>query len=409
MASKAKKEIRQTKLPNGLELIGEINPGSKSAALGFFVRTGARDEQPRESGISHFLEHMMFKGTEKRSALDITYALGNIGAQANAFTSEECTAYYSAVIPQYFSACHEVLSDMLRPALDPVEFATEKNVILEEIALYLDRPQFYLFEKAMSDYFGGHPAGNSVLGSVESVSAISRDDMAAYFARRYSPSNMSLVAGGNFDWDRFVEDAAQYCGSWVPFEVSRETSPHTVPQVYKEYRKKDVAQAHALLVTGGCSAQHEDRYALSILSLILGDGTNSKLYWELVDSGLAECAWCDSDEKDGTGCFNAYAATEPAQLEQVAGIMRRIVSAPLDFSDDELERAKTKIAARVVLGGELPLARMNALGSAWLYRRELQRLDQVVEQIKSVSRRSIEEAVSRHSFGVWSEFRLIPE
>jgi len=148
---------------------------------------------------------------------------------------------------------------------------------------------------------------------------------------------------------------------------------------------------------------------MSVLSLILGDGTGSKLYWELVGNGLAECAWCDSDEKDGTGCFNAYASTEPQDLEKVSKVVRRIMEEALDFSGDELERAKTKLASRVVLGGELPLARMNAIGTTWLYRRELHRLAETVQRIKAVSHADIERAIAASGFGVWSEFRLVPE
>src|SRR5258708_1167985 len=158
-------EILLHTLKNGLTLIGEPNSANKSAAVGFFVRTGARDEVGKEAGISHFLEHMMFKGTEKRSSLDITYQLGNIGAQANAYTSEENTVYYSAIIAEFFSEIVELLCDMLRPALDRDEFNLEKKVILEEIALYQDRPQFYLFENAISTYFNSHTPGNSVLGT----------------------------------------------------------------------------------------------------------------------------------------------------------------------------------------------------------------------------------------------------
>lgn len=168
MASVFKKE----QLSNGLTLLGESNPANVSSAIGFFVKTGARDETAVESGLSHFLEHMLFKGTPTRSAIQINLELGNLGAQANAFTSEENTVYYAAVIPERFAEMQELLSDMLRPSLDPNEFAMEKKVILEEIALYQDRPHFYLFEQAFKDYFGSHPAGNSVLGTHASVSAL---------------------------------------------------------------------------------------------------------------------------------------------------------------------------------------------------------------------------------------------
>jgi len=217
-----KAKVHREELSNGLTVIAEHNSAAASASIGFFTRTGARDESAAESGISHFLEHMMFKGTPKRSALDINLELGNLGAQANAFTSEENTVYYATVIPEKFSAMQELLTDMLRPALDPAEFDMEKKVILEEIALYRDRPHFYLFENSIKDYFGEHPAGNSVLGSHESVSAITREQMKDYFDRRYTPPNMILAATGNFDLDRFLTDARGLCGGWTNHKVTRD-------------------------------------------------------------------------------------------------------------------------------------------------------------------------------------------
>ena len=154
-------------LSTGLQPIGAVNKANKSASIGYFVKTCSRYESPVESGVSHFLEHMMFKGTPKRSALEITFELGNLGAQANAYTSEENTVYYATGLTKFFPAMQELLSDMLRPALDPQEFDVEKKVILEEIALYQDRPTFYFFEKALGEYVDSNPAGNYVLGTSE--------------------------------------------------------------------------------------------------------------------------------------------------------------------------------------------------------------------------------------------------
>lgn len=403
------KEIKQTQLANGLQLIGEVNPYNKSASIGFFVKTGARDETEKESGISHFLEHMMFKGTAKRSALDITYAMGNIGAQSNAYTSEECTVFHGTVVSQYFRRMQEILCDMLRPSLDQHEFDTEKNVILEEIALYQDRPQFYFFEHSTADYFGNHPAGKSILGTVDSVSAIQRDEMLHYFQRRYAPSNMVLVAAGAYDWDQFVQDAEKYCGNWQSFEVGRYTSSFTPVAKKFVYKKKDITQAHLLYMTGASNTVDEDRYAYAILSMIIGDSVGSKLYWALIDSGIAESAFCDSDEKDDVGAFNVYSSMEPEKIDQVADIIKNIIAAPLDFTAEELERAKTKLASRIALGGELPSARMNALGAAYLARKKVSSLEESIARIEKITYRDIESAITKYGFGTWSEFRLLPE
>lgn len=402
-------EVHEHQLPNGLKLLGESNPANKSATIGFFVKTGARDETKKEAGVSHFLEHMMFKGTAKRSALEITYELGNLGAQANAFTSEENTVYYAAIVPDYFPAMQELLSDMLRPAIDVEEYRTEKKVILEEIALYQDRPQFYLYEHAIQEYFGSHPAGNSVLGTSDSITALERDEMKSYFDRRYSPSNLVLVATGNFDWKRFVDDAGRYCGHWVDFKAPRTTGPCPPKERYKEFKKKGISQSHVVLISEGPAAQDDDRYAFSLLSMILGDSSGSRLYWALVDKGIAEAASAENDDRDGTGCFLAYAVTEPERLDEVVKITREILSTPAEFSDADLERAKTKLLAKIVLNGELPMGRLMALGTEWNYRERINSLKETIEKVKRVDRKSVMAALERFPIRTWSEFRLLPE
>lgn len=402
-------EIKQTTLQNGLHLIGEPRSTNQSSSIGFFVKTGARDESKREAGVSHFLEHMMFKGTKKRSALDITFELGNLGAQANAYTSEETTVFYATVLPEYFTEMQDLLTDMLRPSLDTHEFNTEKKVILEEIALYQDKPQFCLFEKGLEAYFDGHPAGNSVLGSHQSISDVTRDEMASYFERRYSPANMTLVATGNFDWNRFVEAAQKLTHSWIPRENGRTATPYKKANAAQlKFTKKSLQASHVLLVSSGPAAQDDRRYPLTVLSLILGDGSGSKLYWELVETGLAETAILDADEKDGTGCILAYATTSPESLDTVTEKMKEVLSKPLEFTDADLERAKAKLCSRVVLSGELPIGRLMALGNDWLYREEVRTLKEIVQRIEKVSRSEIEEAVKSFPFE-WSEYRMVAE
>lgn len=401
--------IHTTTLSNGLALVGEVNPDNKSCAMGCFVKTGARDEQGPEAGISHFLEHMLFKGTPTRSALDLTYALGNLGAQANAYTSEEVTAYYAALTPEAFDPYHELLCDMLRPALTQEDFDTEKQVILEEIALYYDRPHYFLFEQAIPEYYGNHPAGHSVLGTTESVSAITRDMMSDYFSRRYVPEGMTFVATGRFDWDAFVKQTEARCGQWSGAAAARLLPPFHGNDVARTYTHPNTKQAHLLLLGTGASAQSEDRFPLALLSLVLGDTVGSKLYWELVETGLADSASADHDEKDGTGSFSVYVSTEPANLDKVAKIAKAVVSKPMDFTEADLERAKAKLIAKMVLGGELPLGRLMALGNSWVYRKDSPSLSVSIERVRSVSRGHIESAVKRVYGGQWAEFRLLPE
>ena len=403
------KEFKSTTLDNGLRILAEVNPANVTATIGFFVKTGARDEQATESGISHFLEHMMFKGTDTRTALDINMQLGALGAHANAFTSEENTVYYSAVIPEKFADMQELLSDMLRPSLDVNEFNTEKKVILEEIALYQDRPHFYLIEQASQDYFGSNTLGNSVLGTVESVSAITQPQMVDYFNRRYTPSNMTLVATGNICWDAFLERANRLCGSWENRSVTRDMQSHTNPVVSRTFFRPQLGQAHAYLLTDGPSAQDDRRYAMAILSTIIGDAVGSRLYWELIDTGIAEAASMDLDERDGGGCVGVYVSCPQEQLDKVIGIARKVVSTPLQFSNSDLDRAKSKVMSRIVLDGELPMGRLMSLGMEWTYRQESTPLHETIERVKAVSVSEIEAAVKDFTLQDWSEYRLVSQ
>ena len=215
------------RLANGLQIIGETNPSARSMALGFFVRTGSRDETPEVSGVSHFLEHMVFKGTPNRSALDVNRDFDRIGAHYNAFTSEENTVFYAAILPEYMPQAVDVLADILRPSLRDDDFDMEKNVIIEEIGMYEDQPMWSAYDHAKRIYFADHPLGNSILGSVESIKALTREQMHSYFNRRYVAPNITVVAAGNFDWPQLVALVERHCGDWAaPASAAQGHSRH---------------------------------------------------------------------------------------------------------------------------------------------------------------------------------------
>src|SRR3954451_1074543 len=192
--------FHQHQLKNGLDIIAEVNPDSHSFAAGLFVKTGSRDEEPKLNGVSHFLEHMMFKGSQKYTWEDVNRIFDEIGARYNAFTSQEMTAYYANVLPEFTERAIEQLAHLLRPAIRPEDFDTEKKVILEEIAMYLDDPGHRLYEKLMEVHFGNHPLSLSVLGSAETITKLQRDQMANYFKQRYGPGNMVLLVTGQGDF-----------------------------------------------------------------------------------------------------------------------------------------------------------------------------------------------------------------
>ena len=402
-------EILETKLPNGLTLVGEPNSDAKSVSLGFFVKTGARDEQAHESGLSHFLEHMMFKGTAKRTAEQVNFDLGNIGAQANAYTSEENTVYYASVLPEHLGELHELLSDMLRPALDPKEFFTEQKVILEEIALYRDRPQFWFFQSLLKDYYAENPMGQPVLGTEESVAALTPEVMNAYFERRYCPSNMVVSCAGNFNWPEFVGLCEKHCGHWKKFAPTRNYINTNASGLNLSYYRPKLNLAQYVLAVPGVGADDSQRYAVGVLATILGDHVGSRLYWSLIESGLADSASASNDENDGSGLFTVHASCTPENLPEVERIIDAELAKLGDVSEQELARAKTKLATRIVAGGELPLGRMMALGNGQIYRGRADSLDKILELVNSVKLDSLKQWLEGVDFTAGSRFRLLPE
>ncbi len=223
-------EFKEAVLPNGLSVIAEVNPEARSVALGYFCKTGSRDETPEMAGVSHFLEHMLFKGSERRGALEVNLEFDRMGAQYNAFTSEENTVYYGAVLPEFALELLELWTDLMRPALRLEDFETEKQVILEEIALYEDRPQVMLFDRGRARYFRGHPLGNSVLGTRQSIGGLVREQMVAYHAQRYVPSNLVLALAGRVDWERVLERVEALTAAWPQGKLPGATqSPRRPP------------------------------------------------------------------------------------------------------------------------------------------------------------------------------------
>src|ERR1700737_4023699 len=192
-------------MDNGLRVIAETNPPARSVALGFFVRTGSRDETADVSGVTHFLEHMVFKGTPRRTALDVNRDFDNIGAHYNAFTSEENTFFYAAILPESLPQAVDILADILRPSLRDDDFDMEKKVIIEEIGMYEDQPMWSAYDHAKKTFFADHPLGHSVLGTPASITALTRDQMQGYFDKRYVAANITVAAAGNFSFPNLVK------------------------------------------------------------------------------------------------------------------------------------------------------------------------------------------------------------
>src|SRR5688572_4162917 len=386
-------------LPNGLDIVAEENPDSHSFAAGLFVKTGARDEDVTVNGVSHFLEHMMFKGSSKYTWEDVNRIFDELGARYNAFTSQEMTAYYANVLPEFTERAVEHLAHLLRPAIRVEDFTTEKKVILEEIAMYLDEPGHRLYERLMDVHFGNHPLSMSVLGSAASIQRLERDQMADYFKRRYGPGNMVLSATGRLDFGDVVRLAEKYMGEWEHVDAPRQQpQPMYKPQRVSMSDAK-LNRQYTMAMTPGPSAQDERRFAARVLSDVIGDSDGSRFYWALVDNAIAEEADFGFYPHDGCGSFYVSLTTDPERTEQALKIAQaELEKVKRDVNEDEVERAKNKIASSLVLSGEVPVGRMRSIGGQWIYNREYRSLEKDMATLMSVNVDSLRKLMGEFPF-----------
>ena len=395
-------EFREHQLENGLQIVAECNAEAHSTAIGFFVQTGARDEGQADAGVSHFLEHMMFKGTPSRTADDVNREFDEMGAHYNAFTSEEHTVYYAAVLPEYQTPAAELWADIIRPSLREEDFETEKQVIIEEIRMYEDQPPFGADDKCRALHYGAHPLSHSVLGTVQSITDLSVDAMRRYFQRRYSPGNIALVGAGRIDFEALVATAERICGSWAPVESGRQAPPAARSKNFQCLLKETATLEYVLQLANAPSATDDDRYAAKILATVLGDDSGSRLYWALVDSGLAEQASLGHHDYEGAGLFMTYMSCDPQQAqENLQRIAEVYAKAEKDgITEAELSQAKSKINARVVLGSERPRGRLFTVGGNWIQRRQYLTVRDDLQAIERITRDELMDVLARYPLTV---------
>ena len=380
-------EFKKETLENGLTLIGELNKSAKSAAVGFFVKTGSRDETDEINGVSHFLEHMLFKGTDKLSASEVNEAFDRTGAQFNAFTNEENTVFYAAILPEYLVEVTQLWAQLMRPSLRNEDFDIEKNVIKEEIAMYKDQPSFDCLEKCRRLHFDGHPCGNSVLGSEESIDNMTADQMRDYFNNRYAPNNMVLACAGNFDWEQVCKVAADYCNQWLEKTVERKTQHHCGSKKKERIDKPNLVREHICLMSTGVSFQDSRRFAAGLLGTIIGDDVGSRYFWELVDKAIAETASMQFSAMDGTGAFYSYIRCGRENVGRVLEIVQNIFDSLIKdgITEEELTTAKNKVLSALVIKNELPMGRLIELGFNWIYLKQYLSIEDDVNAIKAVT------------------------
>ncbi len=393
-------KFRSHTLENGLEIVAECNDKAHSVGLGFFIRTGARDETDDVSGVSHFLEHMVFKGTPRRSADDVNREFDELGAHYNAFTSEENTVYYASVLPEYQEPVIDILSDIMRPSLRDEDFNMEKKVIIEEIQMYADQPPFGMDDRIKELHYGHHPLARSVLGTEFTVGELAVDQMRSYFESRYASDNMFVAAAGKVDFDALVKQVESRCGSWKPSLTLRDLPPYESQSSFQCVPRSASTQQYILQLADAPAAEDSRRFAAKLLATMFGDDSGSRLYWELVDPGLVESASLGHYEYQGAGMYFSWLSCAPEDAVENFSRLSELqhIAQEKGFKAEELHQAKSKVKARVVLGSERPRNRLFNVGGNWLQRREYRSVDDDLKAIDAVTLDDIE--------GVLKEFPI---
>jgi predicted Zn-dependent peptidase len=376
-------------LSNGLQIVGQPMPDFESVAVAYYVRTGSRDEyDPATAGVSHFLEHMVFKGTKTLDWQEITLAFNKIGAELNAFTSHEATVFYARVLGEYLERAVELLSDMMYPRLAESDFETEKEVIVNEIARSEDQPYNLAYRRLMQTYFGDHPLGHDVLGTRESIRGMHIEQMRNYWQRRYGANNIILTIAGNFDWNHIVKLAEQHCNNWRTGDAGRDVSHYEPKQAINNIMiDPHLKQQIMILAMPAVDIRHPDYYAAALGSSILGDTDGSRLYWNIYQRGLAESASGGLMTMEGTGLLLMEANSTPEDAPRVLKMLRAELDSLLKDGvyEDELRRAKDKWISSIVLSSESTFSRMRSLATDWVVEGRLISVEEEIERIEKIT------------------------
>jgi predicted Zn-dependent peptidase len=388
--------IRRTVLPGGLRVITEAIPTMRSVAFGIWVGVGSRDETPTLAGASHYLEHLLFKGTKRRDALEIAASMDAVGGEMNAFTAKEYTCYYARVLDADLPLAVDVVSDMVTSSLIAShDVEAERGVILEEIAMHDDDPSDAVHETFSRAVFGDAPLGRPVIGTVESISAMSRGAISRYYHRRYRPSSIVVAAAGNVDHGRVVRLVKQSFAEagLLDDEGAEPDAPRSAgrPTPFRQSVSvimRPTEQANLILGSRGISRNDDRRYALGVLNSALGGGMSSRLFQEVREKrGLAYSVYSYASQYADTGLVGVYAGCQPARVGEVLSICRDEIAKAAEhgITDDELVRGKGQLRGSLVLGLEDTSSRMSRLGKSELVQGELLGVDEVLDRIESVT------------------------
>lgn len=379
-------------LPNGLRVIGERLASVRSCTVGVWVKVGSMNESEGENGLSHFIEHMVFKGTDTRSARQIAEEMDMVGGQLNAFTSKECTCYYAKVIDSDLELAVDILSDLaLRPTFSDKELSKERGVVLEEIAMVEDTPEDLVHEVLCRSQYTGSLA-RPILGTQELIRAYGRDDLTRYWRRHYTPRNMVVAIAGNYDWDALLALIDKYFDKF-PNE-SGDEAPET-PQSFvggRGSRVKDTEQLHICMGFPGVPSESDDLYPLSVFNNALGGGMSSRLFQRIREElGMAYSVYTYSASYRGLGSFMIYAGTSPENGETVIKEIREQLKLFIDkgISEKEFLSAKAQLRGGYMLGLESSGGRMQSLGRGLLLLGRARTPEETIERIEAITPESV--------------------
>ncbi len=378
--------VRQDQLKNGFRIVSEHMPGLQSAAIGIWVTAGGRHERIEQNGIAHFLEHMAFKGTERRSALQIAEAIEDVGGYINAYTSREVTAYYARVLKDDVALAMDVIGDIvLNPVFDPREIEVERGVILQEIGQAYDTPDDVIFDWLQEQSYHDQPLGRTILGPTERVSAFSREDLSGFVSEHYGPEQMILSAAGAVDHDALMKMAEEMFGHLQPRKgLTPEIARFTGGEARQE---KDLEQAHFALALESPGYRDDAIYTAQIYSTALGGGMSSRLFQEVRETrGLCYTIFAQTGAYADTGTTTIYAGTSADQVAELATItIDEMKRAAGDMNDEEVARARAQMKAGMLMGLESPSNRAERLARLVQIWGRVPSLEDTVAKIDAVS------------------------
>src|ERR1700757_4203500 len=383
------RNIRRQKLPNGLTVITEQMQHIRSASIGVWLQTGSRDEDPEWNGISHFIEHMVFKGTKHRSAEEIARQVDSIGGNMDAFTAKECICFNVKVLDEHLPIAMDVLSDLvLHPVFDSQDITRERGVILEEIKMDEDNPDYLVHEIFTQNFWKGHPLGKPILGTKETVKRFEREAVLDAYAHRFAPGNIIVSAAGNLDHDRFVELVRDHFQHMKPMTNGFHSSTPKISSRIILRNKKALEQVQLCIGVPAHPIAHEKRYAGYVLNTLLGGGMSSRLFQNIRErQGLAYSIYSDLNPYRDTGCLAVYAGTSLASaakvVQSVVSEFRKLKTEPVP--EEELRRAKAQLKGSLMLSLESSTSRMSNLARQEMYFDRFYDLDELIQRIEAVT------------------------